>query len=103
MLWLLRFLLIGPESFRPIRSDRSKTQVSVDIPTGSRAPFQEFTYGHMVVRVWQNWSGQGDRYYNLDLVRTLGRGRLAKYFRPEDLDDARRCIDRISAWLRDGN
>lgn len=103
MLWLLRLLLIGPESFRLANSDRPKAPVMVDIPPGSKPPFQEFCYGQMVIRAWQNWNGQGERYFNLDLVRSLGRNRIAKSFRPEDIDDARRCVDRMSAWLREGH
>lgn len=104
MRWLalgVRAVLIGPPSFQ---SKRSKfAMVEVTIPEGNRPPFQQFTYGSATIRAWRNWNARGEVYFNLDFVRQVGRGRLAKSFRPEDLDDVERCVHKMRAWLRESN
>lgn len=97
----IRVVFIGPPSFRPM--GRKPTADEVTIPTGSRPPFQQFTYGSVAIRAWRNWSKQGELYFNLDLVRLVGRGRVAKSFRPADLDDVERCVHKMRAWLRESN
>lgn len=97
----VRVLVIGPTSFQPMR--RRPVTEEVAIPHGNRPPYQQFTYGPMMIRVWRNWDTRGELYLNLDIVRQVGRGRTAKSFRPDDLDDVERCIHKIRAWLRDSN
>lgn len=104
MRWLVvgvRAVVIGPPSFQPQR--RKFEMVEVTIPEGSRPPFQMFTYGAMTMRAWRNWNARGEIYFNLDLVRQVGQGRLAKSFRPGDLEDVERCVYKMRAWLRECN
>ena len=112
MIWLIRrslfylvagcrLLVVGPQSYRPAR--RVTAEVMPEIPLGNRPPFQRFTYGSMTIRVWRNWNARGELYFNLDLVREVGKGRTAKSFRPQDLDDVERCLYKVQAWLRDGS
>lgn len=97
MLWLLRLLLIGPESFRIPRRQAS----SVDAPVGDRQPTDAFTDGRMKLRVWKNYDKRGEVFYNFDLVRQVERGRHAKSFQLEDLQPAVNCLTRALAWNRD--
>ena len=91
----IRGIFIGPPSFQPRRKRQVETPLA--IPHGNRPPFQQFAYGPMLVRVWQNWSKRGELYFNLDIVREVGKGRIAKSFRPEDLDDVERCLYKVRA------
>ena len=104
MRWLvvgIRVVVVGPPSFQ---SKRSKfAMVEVAIPQGNRPPFQMFTYGDVTIRAWRNWSASGEIYFNLDLVRQVGQGRLAKSFRTRDLDDVGLCVYKMRAWLRESN
>jgi hypothetical protein len=97
----IRAVFIGPPSFR--RQEKRPPAAVDSIPHGDRPPFQRFAYGAMLIRVWRNWNKRSELYYNIDIVRDVGKGRTAKSFRPDDLDDVERCIWKVRAWLRDGN
>ncbi len=97
----VRTIFIGPPSFQPMRKKPAGEDAS--IPYGNRPPFQQFTYGCVTIRAWRNWNVRGALYFNLDLVRQVGLGRVAKSFRPEDLDDVERCVHKMRASLRESN
>ena len=96
----IRVLFIGPDSFQ--LGSKKAAQDTATIPYGNRPPYQQFAYGQVIVRAWRNWNSRGELYFNLDFVRDLGKGRTAKSFRPQDLDDVERCVYKVRAWLRDG-
>ena len=105
----IRGMFVGPPSFHPRREKpavnngrKGPVVDDVSIPYGNRRAYQQFCYGSMVIRVWRNWNKRSEMYLNIEIVRQVD-GRLAKSFRPEDVDDVERCVLRLRAWLRDGN
>ena len=111
MIWLIEFLVrksweavlwtvFGPPRHWP-KKRKKQEPTPAEIPTGDRPAFQRFTYGSMTVRVWRNWNARGELYFNLDFVRQVEKGRTARSFRPQDLDDVERCLYKVRAWLRE--
>lgn len=94
MWYLLRLLLIGPSRFSP-------KETRLHTPQSGREPFDVVDSGMMRIRFWKNLDSRGRTYFNLDLVRVVGRNELSKHFKGSDLDDIKFVARKAQAWLRE--